>query len=147
MITSVTLRFRLYQVLDAATYAGVLTLLVFAGSYAVSLVFGSGWLAVEFLMFLAGWVLFAYGTLMLRPTPPWNDQGRSSMLPWDGGRDIAEENDDRTETTFQRAVGTLPPLRWLDLPVDHRLSTGTKVFLSSIFVLVASFLIERFLVV
>jgi len=136
------------QVLDVVVYALAVTAVVFLASFAVSLVFGSGWLGVELLMFVVGWLLFGYGTFQLRPRPPWKtEKTADGKIKVTDTREKAPTVGSRQETRFQATVQRIPPLRWYRLPPEERLSIATKLFVSGVAVLVASFLVERLLVV
>lgn len=141
------------QLLDAVGYALAVTAVVFALGLGVRTLGGSGWFVVELVMFLLGWVLIGYGTLLLNPDPPWSTTERDdqTIRVTDAGDGTGSGTGTATpppeETAFQRAVQRLPPMRWYQLPPGERLSTGLRVFLSGVVVLLASIAIERLLVV
>lgn len=139
---------RRYRALDVLVYALAVTVLVFVLSAVVSTLLGAGWFGVELLMFVIGWLLFGYGTLLLRPSAKWRteetdtgfDIKRTETEP--DGRVIGS----REETRFQSAVQQLPPLRWYSIPPEERPSVGAKIFVSGVAVLLASFVLERLVV-
>lgn len=119
------------QVLDALVYAVALTAVVLIVSAVISFVLGSAWVGVKYLMFLAGIGMFGLATFKLRPTPPWKDTER---LPADR----------REASPFQRVMTEYSPLdpnRFAPNKRD-RLSDGVKLFLTSLLVLVVSFVME-----
>jgi|SRR6056297_2621392 len=134
------------RVADAVGYAVTVTAIVFGIGAVVMIATGTGWFVTELVMFLLGWVVIAYGTVLLNPDRPWKTKRTS-----DGDVQVVETSQQsqtaREETAFQRLVQWLPPMRWYPLGPDERFSTGVRVFLSGIFVLLASFGIERILVV
>lgn len=121
---------RVRQVVDALAYAVVLTSIVFVLASAVSYPLGLGLLGTKWIMFFVGFALFGYATFQLRPTPPWKD-----------GETIDEDAEARG---LQKWVAESLP-KAVRLPEDERLSVGAKLFLSSLFVLLTSFVLEAIL--
>lgn len=139
---------RHHRMLDVLVYAFAVTALVFVVGAIVSAILGLGWLGVELVMFVVGWLLFAYGTFLLRPSPKWKTEETDSGF--DIKRPDTEPNTtvigSREESRFQSTVQRLPPLRWYSIPPEERHSLGTKVFVSGIAVLATSFVLERLIV-
>jgi hypothetical protein len=86
-------------------------------------------LLLKQLAFLVGVVLFGVGSLAIQPRRPGRDTKRLTL---DGGE----------EARFESALHRLPPLRDRNLPFDERVSRDSKLFLTSVVVLGASFLLE-----
>ncbi|WP_425494380.1 DUF7555 family protein [Natronoglomus mannanivorans] len=115
---------------DAITYALVVT----AGATIVALVLGiatgGGFVRAKVILFLGGGLLMAYATIRLWPSSPSDLESDSIPAAHD-------------ETRFQSFVQSIPPVRWLQPPPpEHRLTVPGKLFLGSIFVLLASYLME-----
>lgn len=140
---------RRWQVFDAVAYAVATAVLAFLSGVLVSLPFGGSWYVVEAVMFVEGWFLFGYGTLKLRPTPPWKQNRggvrgtvRKTLALGDGDDDTAGRADSRVEDL----VGRVPGVRERIPHPDDRLPMGAKLFLASLAVLVSSFLLEQVVV-
>ncbi|SEO59558.1 hypothetical protein SAMN04487948_103406 [Halogranum amylolyticum] len=114
------------QTLDALTYAIVMTALLFAVSTAVSLLLGYGLVGTKHLLFFVGFAMFGYGAFRLQPVKPWKDDERSS--------------DDTPRGVQQFALRLVP--EGYRVHSRHRLSTGTKLFVASVFVLGTSAAME-----
>lgn len=112
--------------LDALTYAALVTTVLFAVSTAVSLLFGRGLVGTKHLLFFAGFALFGYGAFSLQPVKPWKDGERAS---------------DDTPRGLQQVAARIVPERYRVRPRD-RLSTGAKLFVASLFVLGTSATME-----
>lgn len=136
------------RLLDTLAYAVVMAVLSFLSGVLLSLPFGLDWYVVEAVMFLEGWILFGYGTFKLRPTPPWKrDRGgvRGTVRET---LSLDEDNPgNRTNTRVEEIVGRVPGIGERVPPPDGRFSMGTKLFVAGIVVLVASFLLERVVIV
>ena len=121
-------------VLDAVTFSlGVTGATLFVAGL-LSLGSGSGAAGVKGFMFAIGWLLMAYAVVRLWPSGPNTDPESDP-----GGAAIPETHQIR----FQRVTRALPPVRWVTLPPpEHRLRLPAQLFLSSVFVLGTSFLLE-----
>jgi hypothetical protein len=120
-----TRRLRL-QFVDALAYALVMTTLVFGIGASVALLVGIGPLVgAKWFMFVVGFAMLAYSSLKLRPTALWKDDTPPKREP----------------VGVQAAVPRVLPANYR-LPVDERISVGAKLMLSSISILVASFVME-----
>lgn len=125
--------------IDAAVYAVVLTGVVFVVGALVSAAAGGGLPGAKWFMFFVGFAMFGYASLKLRPKAAWRNGGRADGA--DGG--LFSGSDE--PVGIERAVGdaldaVLPPT--LRPTSDERPSSGTKLFLGSVCILVASFLME-----
>lgn len=125
----------LIQLFDAIVYAVWFTLGSGGVVVLVSAAIGGDLVTVKHLLFVWGFSLMAYATMKLWPSSP-EDTGpeppRTDAIP--------KEPD---QGRFQRLIRQLPPLRWIPvLEAQEQYSRGTKLFLSSIFVLAASITME-----
>lgn len=137
-----------WQVLDALAYGVVVALLAFLSGVLLSLPFGLDWYVVEAVMFLEGWILFGYGTFKLRPTPPWKRNRGGVRGTVRETLSLDEDNPgNRTDTRVEGIVGRVPGIGERVPPPEDRFSMGTKLFVAGIAVLVASFLLERVVIV
>lgn len=120
--------------LDAITYGVVLTVIAVLGAFVVSVTTGGGTGRANILLFVAGWTVMAYATVLLWPrkrTEEKTTKGYGEALP-------AEPR-----TKLHWIVSAVPPLRWLELPPpEYRLSQGGKLFVASVIILLTSFLLE-----
>lgn len=122
------------KAIDAAVYAVVLTGVVFVVGALVSAAAGGGLPGAKWFMFFVGFAMFGYASLKLRPKAAWKSGA-------DGG--LFSGSDE--PVGIERAVGdaldaVLPPT--LRPTSDERPSSGTKLFLGSVCILAASFLME-----
>lgn len=122
------------QLLDAVTYAVVVTAVLVAASGVPSFAFGFGWVGVKYLLFVVGILAFGYATFTLRPRPPWKDDEATEPTGTSVG--------DREETRVQALAQEVPPARFRRLPVDERLPDGVKMFLASLAILGTSYAME-----
>lgn len=119
---------------DAAGYAFWFAVGSVIVTVILSAAVGLGLVGSKYLLFVWGFLLMAYATMALWPTCP-DDVGQDSET-----RTIPKNPD---TTRFQRLVRALPPLRWLPvLSAREQCSNGAKLFLSSIFVLLSSIIME-----
>ncbi|WP_114576853.1 hypothetical protein [Saliphagus sp. LR7] len=118
---------------DAVGYAVVVAVVSVAAALAAAVVSGGGLVRGKALLFVVGFVLMGYATIRLWPTSPEDvERGVADSLPSPGER-----------TRFQSLVRALPPLRWLPSPPPgSQLSPAGKLFLGSLLVLLASYLME-----
>lgn len=122
------------KAVDAAAYAVVLTVVAFVVGALVSAAAGGGLPGAKWFMFFAGFAVFGYASLKLRPKAAWKEG--------DGGGLFSGSDE---PVGIERAVGAaldrvLPP-RLRPTP-EERPSSGTKLFLGSVCILLASFLME-----
>lgn len=124
--------------IDALTYALLVALVTTVGAVALGVLTGGGLLRAKYVLFVAGFLLLSYATLRLWPSSPADLEtdersgGSGTSLPA-----VAEES------RFQRLVRAAPPMRWLGSPPpERRLSPPSKLFLGSLLVLLASYLLE-----
>lgn len=129
--------------MDALVYAVAVTGTAFVLGSVLSFSLGRDLTGVKYLLFFAGLLLFGYSTLQLRPKPPWNVEKTS-----DGTVEIVRNEErgesigSREETRFQAAIQRVPPLAWYSIPPEERLSPAVKLFVASLAVLAASYLME-----
>ncbi|GAB7093224.1 hypothetical protein JCM30237_03760 [Halolamina litorea] len=138
-------RFRLRQALDALVYGVAFTLVTGVVAAGLSFALGGGWFGVEFALFVGGAALLAYASFQLRPAKRWDvsfeEDGYRITRPGDGGRVLGS----REESRFQASVQRVPPLPWVGLPVEARLSPAAKLFVAGATMLAASVLLEALL--
>jgi hypothetical protein len=138
----------LSKILDLSVYVAGVTIVVFSIGAVASLVIGGRWVLVEAIMFVIGILLFGYGTFLLRPAPPWDaeetDEGKLRVTMQDGRGDVINSRDPSRFESFLERVPLVN--KYLPAP-ENRLSIPVKVFLSSLGILLTSYLIERLLVV
>ena len=135
---------RALQAVDAAVYALAVAAVVFVVGALLGLVVGGGLVTAKYVMFVVGLLAFGYGTLQLRPDPPWKtEEGEQGEIK------ITKETEpsgsvvnSRNETAFQAAVQRIPPLPWYSLPPDERISVAFKIFLAGLATLGWSFVLE-----
>lgn len=126
---------RIEALVDALTYAAVLTAVALVGSLVLGLATGGGIVGAKILLFVVGWVLLGYSTFLLWPTKPPSDEEESDEL----GPSLPAEEASR----FQGIARTLPPARWIQLPPpEHRVPLSGQLFVASISILVTSFVME-----
>jgi len=117
---------------DAVGYAGAVTAVTLLLGGATGVATGTGAVGSKLFLFVVGWGLMAYATVQLWPRSPEEDGDEEQSVP------------ERHDTTrFQAAVQALPPVRWVRAPPPaDRMTIAGKLLLSSLFVLLASFLLE-----
>lgn len=139
------LRFRLRQAVDALVYGVAVTLVVGVVAAALSFALGGGWFGVEFALFLVGGATLAYGAFQLRPAKRWSvefeEDGYRITRPSEDAPVVGSREESRFQTTVQR----IPPLSWMGLPVESRLSPAAKLFVAGAVMLLASILLEALL--
>ncbi|NHN60668.1 MULTISPECIES: hypothetical protein [Halorussus] len=135
---------RVRQAVDAAVYALAVAAVVFVVGAILGFVVGGGLVTAKYVMFVVGLLAFGYGTLQLRPDPPWStEEGEEGEI-----KIVKEERpsgtvvNSREETAFQAAVQRIPPLPWYSLPPDERISVAFKIFLAGLATLGWSFAME-----
>ncbi|SIR54089.1 hypothetical protein SAMN05421858_2722 [Haladaptatus litoreus] len=134
-------RFR--QVLDALVYAIAVAGFAFVVGVVVSFSLGSDLVGVKYFLFLIGFLLFGYATLLMLPSAPW-DVNKTD----DGGVEIVRNEErgevigSREETRFQATVQRIPPLSRYPIPPEERFPSSMKLFVASIAVLATSYIME-----
>lgn len=135
---------RVAVAVDAAAHALATTVPSLVLASATSAVVSERfWPGVEVVLFLVGWLLFGYATLLAWPAsrrPGRTPLGRLARI------DSGLTTGPREEGPLERTVARLLPGPWALAP-DERLSSATKLYLSSLAVLSTSVAIERLLVV
>lgn len=129
------LGWHLRAMVDLFTYVVVLTGVALVISLVLSVATGGAAVRAKAFLFVIGWVLMAYATVLLwpsqPPTPGEKPADESQALP-------AEE-----ASRFQGIVRSLPPVRWIELPPPHhRISLATQLFIGSVCILLTSYLME-----
>jgi hypothetical protein len=128
-------RLRALAWLDALTFAVVTTVAAFLAAGVLSVASGGGTVRVKLLLFLFGWVLMAYAVVRLWPSNPRVDEAKSPQT----GASLSKTH----ELRAQRLARRLPPVRWVTLPPpERRVRVPMQIFLTSVFVLGFSFLLE-----
>ena len=113
---------------DAIGYALVLTAVVTTAAVVLGIATGGGFVRGKFLTFLSGWVLVGYATVRL-----WPKRGEAEGESLSGTR----------RTRFQRAVASVPPIRWVRAPPPtDRVRAPGKTFLGGVLTLLASVVME-----
>ncbi|MFC6731204.1 DUF7555 family protein [Haladaptatus sp. GCM10025893] len=102
---------RRQQTLDALVYIFAVTFVLFAVSYVLGFVLGSGWPGVKNMLFVLGFLAFGVAAFQLRPTAPWKDQNPS--------RDATPSSD---SSTASRRSGDAPPRKRPDAKLDEVVS-------------------------
>lgn len=124
----------------AVTYAAAVAVLVVVGAAVLGIATGGGFARVKVLLFLSGLAMMAYATARLWPRSPSDLESNDFDGVTVDGRSIPKVPD---RTRFQRFVRSLPPSRWLPpAPPTKRVTPAGKLFLASVLVLLASYLLE-----
>ncbi|SDL92086.1 hypothetical protein SAMN04487949_0178 [Halogranum gelatinilyticum] len=125
------------QLLDTVGYAVAVTAVVFLVGAGLATAAGRQPLVgAKWFMFLVGFGLLAYSAFQLRPTPKWKQDEEGG-----NGNGGLLGTDTNGQVGLQAAVTRLVPDDYR-LPADERHSAALKLFVASVFVLVASFLME-----
>lgn len=130
-----------FRLVDLTVYVTAVTLLCYLPLFTLAaLVSGPG--LVIHAGFVAGFLMFGYGIYLLWPSPPW-----SAEVTDEGELEIERNEDkptlgDREETPLQQRLQQLPPLNRTERPPTDRLSRGLKLFVTSLVVLLVSYLTE-----
>lgn len=125
----------LRAIVDVVTYVVVLTGVTLVISLVLSVATGGAAVRAKAFLFVIGWVLMAYSTVLLWPSGP----------PTPGEKSDNERQALPVEETsrFQGIVRSLPPVRWIELPPpQHRVSLATQLFIGSVCILLTSYLME-----
>ncbi len=113
---------------DAIGYGLVLTAVVTTAAVVLGIVTGGGFVRGKVFTFLSGWILVGYATVRL-----WPKRGEAEGESLSGTR----------RTRFQRAVASLPPVRWIRTPPPtERVRVAGKTFLGGVLTLLASVVME-----
>lgn len=126
------LRTALVVWIDALGYAVAVAAAALLAALVAGIATGGGVVRAKGLLFVSGLALMGYATFRLWPTSPEDleDAGRSIPAPTERPR-------------FQAFVRALPPLRWLPVPPPaRRMDSASKLFVASVLMLVASYLME-----
>lgn len=143
MSLTASISFAARRTVDALVYGLVVAALVFAIGALVGLALGGGLVTAKYVMFVVGILLFGYATFQLRPDPPWGtERTEDGKLKVTRNRPQGTVVGARDETRFQAAVQRVPPLPWVALPPDDRLSQEAKLFVASLVTLGWSFALE-----
>ncbi|WP_195156041.1 DUF7555 family protein [Halococcus agarilyticus] len=121
------------KLLDLVLYGLAMAAVFVVLTAVVSFALGSGWGGSKYLLFVVGFLLFGLGSFGLRPQGAWKDDDDDDRL-------LASSDDE--ESRFGALVQSIPPLRWYELDPEDRLSLAAKLFVGSLFVLGASFVME-----
>lgn len=107
------------------------------------LAFEAFWSGVVLVMFLLGWLVFAYATVL-----GWPASRRPSRTPIGKVAEIGSglSSGDRPEGLLERLVVRLLPDQWTLAP-SNRLTPAIKLFLSSLAILTISLGIEWIIIV
>jgi len=123
----------------AVTYALAVAGVATIGSLVFGAASGGGLVHTKIVLFVAGWLVMAYAVVRLWPSDPSDLQEKSGSVD-PTGETIAA---DAARTRFQELVNQLPPVRWLPPPRPWLQFTDEfKLFLGSLLILLASFLLE-----
>ena len=121
--------------LDASAYVLTVTVIGTAVAAILSLPFGGSLTVMKAWLFVFGWLLVGYATVLLWPQTPkkWGSKGSKTRLKLrsSGG------------PTLQKTLERVPPLCWYDGDASVRLPTGVKLYLASGCLLLVSFLMEQ----
>lgn len=119
--------------IDAVGYGLAVAAVAVVAALAAAVASGGGFVRGKAVLFLVGFALMGYATIRLWPTSPEDvDTGVAGSIPSTPER-----------TRFQSLVRALPPLRWLPPPPPaNQVSPAGKLFLGSLLVLLASYLME-----
>jgi len=151
--TSERLRLSAIALAHALVYAALFA----AASTLVALVLGiasgGGVVRAKAILFLVGWVLMAYAVFKLWPSGAseyrtQNPEEIRREKAAAGSSDFTPDSipADEPQSRFQTLAREIPPARWLPRPApSHRLTNEAKLLLSSVLVLLTSFLMETVL--
>lgn len=128
---------------DALCYVTATAVVTVAIAATVSaLAFSAFWSGVVLLLFLFGWIVFGYATVL-----GWPPSDRPSLTPIGKVAEMGSglSSGDRREGLLERQVVRLLPERWTLAP-SARLTPAVKLFLSSVTILAISIGIELLVV-
>ena len=133
------LQLRTIALTHALTYALAVAGVATAGALVIGVVTGGGLVHTKIALFVVGWLVMGYAVVRLWPSEPGDLQGNSGSVD-PTGETITS---DAAKTRFQELVNELPPVRWLPPPRPWlQLTDEFKLFLGSLMILLASFLME-----
>lgn len=119
---------------EAMTYGLVLTVIAVAGTFLLSVTTGGGTGRANILLFITGWVVIAYATVLL-----WPKTGRDEVART--GPTQAVRTD--AVTRLEKVVHRVPPIRWLDLPPpEDRFTHGGRLFVAGVLIFITSYFLE-----
>jgi len=102
---------------------------VSAGAIVVGFAVAGTLVGAKYAVFVVGILLFGLGSLGIQPTPSYKDEKRVTL-------------ESTHQNRFEARIQSLPPLRGRRLPFDQRVGRNKKVFITSLFVLGVSLLME-----
>lgn len=117
------------KALDVIVYGFGVTVLVFAVSVVIGWTIVRSWFGVEYTMFLIGWLMLGYSVLRMQRLSSSNRES-----------ELKASSD--SPPAFQRSLQQLSPLKTRALTPEETLAPEKKLFVGSIFVLVASIVLE-----
>lgn len=115
------------RAVDAAQYAVGLTILVAVVFLPLSLLAGLGLWLVKYGLFVVGALSGAYATFLAWPRSP---------------EALEQEVTDREETRLQAFIRRFPPAAWYPVAPQDRLRNWVRLYLATVCMLLASFLLE-----
>lgn len=145
------------QALDLAGYLIVQAIVWIAIAAAVSIALGVDLEMFTLALFFAGMGLFLIGAIKMRPETYVERRRREiarkrgkdedSVRGWmpisvGGGSD----GDDDLGTILEQLLAATPPISWMDLDPDERVSIGLKLFLSGGVLWIVAYLVEQYVV-
>lgn len=129
---------RLRAIVDLVTYALVLTSLSLAISLLLSVATGGDAVRAKIFLFIIGWAMVGYATVLLWPSRPPIDGDEEEESGEKGPSLPAEE-----ASRFQGIVRKMPPVRWIQLPPPHdRIPLRSQLFFGGVCILATSYLME-----
>lgn len=129
---------RLRALVDLFTYALVLTSVSLAISLFVSVATGGGAVRAKIFLFVIGWAVVGYATVLLWPSRPPIDGDDEEEALANGSSLPAEE-----ASRFQGIVRKTPPVRWIQLPPPQdRIPLRSQLFFGGLCILATSYLME-----
>jgi hypothetical protein len=135
--------------LDLLGYALVVDGVLVVAALAVSVPFSGTWVVTEAVLFVVGFLLFGYATLLAWPSEPETaDPADGTTSPATGtDRSLLDFETGARGSQVERAVRALPVFADYCPPADEQLPVSGKLYFASVVVLATSFAIERLLVV
>jgi hypothetical protein len=133
--------------LDLLLYALVVDGVLLLAALVVSVPFPGTWVVTEAVLFVVGFLLFGYATLLAWPSEPANADAADGTAGRETGGDLLRFETGTRESQVERAVRALPVFADYCPPADEQLPVSGKLYLASVVVLATSFAIERLIVV
>lgn len=129
---------RLRALVDLFTYALVLTSVSLAISLFLGVATGGGAVRAKVFLFVIGWVMVGYATVLLWPSRPPIDGDDE-----EGAREKGSSLPARDASRFQGIVRKTPPARWIQLPPpQHRIPLRSQLFFGGLCILATSYVME-----